>query len=106
MIINIITKQRPSRHFNNKIMERLRKQRLGKIPPGLLAQVVSSHLSDFKLRGSSPCVNIYPAKKKKRLGKMITQKQRFIYIYLTLNLEVDTGHLAWSTTLTHSFQLA
>ena len=67
MIINIITKQRPSRHFNNKIMERLRKQ---------------------------------------RLGKMITQKQRFIYIYLTLNLEVDTGHLAWSTTLTHSFQLA
>ena len=69
MIINIITKQRPSRHFNNKIMERLRKH---------------------------------------RLGKMITQKQRYIYIYiyLTLNLEADTGHLAWSTTLTHSFQLA
>ena len=36
------------------------------LPPGLLAQVVSSQLSDFKLRGSSPCINTYPAKKKKK----------------------------------------
>ena len=81
MIINIITKQRPSRHFNNKIMERLRKQRLGKIPPGLLAQVVSSHLSDFKLRGSSPCINIYPAKKKKKTWENDYPETK-IYIYI------------------------
>ena len=31
------------------------------IPLGLLAQVVSSHLSDFKLRGCSPCINTYLA---------------------------------------------
>ena len=37
------------------------------LPPGLLAQVVSSQLSDFKLRGSSPCINTYPAKKKKKM---------------------------------------
>ena len=37
------------------------------LPPGLLAQVVSSQLSDFKLRGSSPCINTYPAKKIKKL---------------------------------------
>ena len=35
------------------------------LPPGLLAQVVSSQLSDFKLRGSSPYINTYPAQKKK-----------------------------------------
>ena len=38
------------------------------LPPGLLAQVVSSQLSDFKHRGSSPCIDTYPAKKKMLLG--------------------------------------
>ena len=32
--------------------------------PGLLAQVVPSHASDFHLWGSSPSINTYPAKKK------------------------------------------
>ena len=35
------------------------------LPPGLLAQVVPSHASDFHLLGSSPSINTYPAKKKK-----------------------------------------
>ena len=35
-------------------------------PPGLLAQVVPGHLSDLQLRGSSPCINNYSAKKIKR----------------------------------------
>ena len=35
-------------------------------PRGLLAQVLPSHPSDFQLRGSSPCINTYPAKKKKK----------------------------------------
>ena len=34
-----------------------------RLPPGLLAQVVPSHPSDFQLRGSSPCINTYLAKK-------------------------------------------
>ena len=36
-------------------------------PRGLLAQVVPSHPGDFQLRGSSPCINTYPAKKKKKV---------------------------------------
>ena len=34
--------------------------------PGLLAQVVPGLLSDLQFRGSSPCINNYPAKKKKK----------------------------------------
>ena len=37
-----------------------------RLPPGLLAQVVPSHPSDFQLRGSSPCINTYLSKKKKK----------------------------------------
>ena len=44
------------------------------MPPGLLAQVVPDLTNDLKLRGSSPCINTYPAKKKK-----------YIYIYIYLN---------------------
>ena len=36
------------------------------LPPGLLAQVVPSHASDFHLWGSSPSINTYLAKKKKK----------------------------------------
>ena len=32
-----------------------------RLPPGLLAQVVPSHASDFHLCGSSPSINTYPA---------------------------------------------
>ena len=39
------------------------------LPPGLLAQVVPSHASDFHLLGSSPSINTYPAKKKKKKMK-------------------------------------
>ena len=42
-------------------------------PPGLLAQGVSSHASDFHLWGSSPSINTYPAKKK----KCMNSKQSF-----------------------------
>ena len=40
------------------------------LPPGLLAQVVPSHPSDFQLRGSSPCINTYLPKKKKKKKKI------------------------------------
>ena len=36
------------------------------VPLGLLAQVVPGLTSDLQLRGSSPCINNYPAKKKKK----------------------------------------
>ena len=36
------------------------------MPPGLLAQVVPDLTNDLKLRGSSPCINTYPAPKKKK----------------------------------------
>ena len=38
------------------------------VPLGLLAQVVPGLTSDLQLRGSSPCINNYPAKKKKKKG--------------------------------------
>ena len=38
--------------------------------PGLLAQVVPGLLSDLQLRGSSPCINNYPAKKKKKKERL------------------------------------
>ena len=44
--------------------------------PGLLAQVVPSHASDFHLWGSSPSINTYPAKKKMIL---------IIYLYIDLS---------------------
>ena len=36
------------------------------VPLGLLAQVVPGLTSDLQLRGSSPCINNYPAQKKKK----------------------------------------
>ena len=42
------------------------------IQPGLLAQVVPSHASDFHLWGSSPSINTYPAKNKQRSPDNLT----------------------------------
>ena len=46
------------------------------VPLGLLAQVVPGLTSDLQLRGSSPCINNYPAKKKKK-------KKRDNYLQVT-----------------------
>ena len=60
------------------------------LPPGLLAQVVPSHASDFHLLGSSPSINTYPApKKKKKKEKKMNDYQR-----RTKKKAITSGELA------------
>ena len=48
--------------------------------PGLLAQVVPSHASDFHLWGSSPSINTYPAKKYPKITSQFTTMPMVLFL--------------------------